>query len=82
MRHLKLTEAVFTDLQLAFESSDAECTWYLDLERGQVLMITDEITSAYEQLVEEAEEKGVELAVALAERDLHDCERDLVLEAD
>jgi hypothetical protein len=32
------------DLELAFQSSDDESTWYLDLETGDVTMMPDEST--------------------------------------
>jgi hypothetical protein len=81
-RSLKLTHALLIDLEVAFESSDAECTWYLDLERGLVPMVTDEIFSAYKRVTEQAEELGIEFADAVAQSNLPDWEKEAVLEAD
>src|SRR5439155_4666365 len=79
---LKLDDDLLTDLEIAFESSDAECTWYLDLEGGQVSMVTEEIASAHSMLTEEADEQGVELAQAVRQSALADWEKEAVLEAD
>jgi hypothetical protein len=70
------------DLETAFESSDAELNYYLDLESGELLMVTDEISSEYERLRESAEESGLDFAQVLAQSKLPDWMKEAVLEAD
>lgn len=66
------------DLELAFESSDAECSYYLDLDSGEVLFVTDEMRSAFEELSEAAEIRDIEFTEALAESGLADWMKDAV----
>ena len=66
-RRLKID---LSDLELAFENSGFELMYYLDLESGEVLLVTDEMRSAFEEISEVAETDGIEFAEALAHSDL------------
>jgi predicted nucleotidyltransferase len=74
------------ELALAFENSSWEMSYYLDLEPGQVIWISDETRAELEELYEEAYEpegdEEVDLAEALQDSDLHEWQKELVLEAD
>src|SRR6266545_3102319 len=64
----------FVDLEAAFEDASGAVRYYLDLETGQVVMITDEIRVELEAIYEELDaEPGAEddaFAAALRQRDL------------
>jgi len=78
-RRLKVDLAA---LEVAFESSDFESTWYLDLETGKVLLIPEETASYREELTALAEEQGIDFAQAVAQSDLPDWEKEVTLDAD
>ena len=65
----------------AFENSDPECTYYLDLETGEVAAATGEMSSAAEELTELAEEEGIELEQAVAASNLPDWMKEPVIVA-
>ena len=71
-----------TDLESAFENSVAECDWFLDLESGDVIMLTYEMATTYSTLIEEAEESGIDFAQALEQSDLADWMKEAVAQAD
>ncbi|MFB0546977.1 MAG: hypothetical protein ACETWB_08705 [Anaerolineae bacterium] len=54
------------ELEFAFEDASGGASYYLDLETGQVVMITGEIRRELEDLYEEAynEEEGEPIALA------------------
>ena len=74
------------ELIFAFEDASWMTNHYLDTETGQVLTVMDDIRSQLEDLYEEAYELDPEsppdLAVLLEDRDLHDWEKQALLEAD
>ena len=74
-RRLKID---MTSLEMAFEASDNESPFYLDLEKAEVLQAADEAQSDFERLSEEAEEAGIEVEEALAMSDLQDWEKEMV----
>lgn len=74
-RRLKID---LSELAFAFEGSGLECMHYLDLETGEVLMVTDEMRSAFEELSEVAETEGLQFAEALAASDLADWMKEAV----
>jgi hypothetical protein len=73
------------DLELAFDGESQETAWYLSLETGQVVMVTDEIRAELETILEEiASEGGDEPAAfadALARRNLPQWMQEAVQEA-
>jgi hypothetical protein len=46
------------DLDLAFDNASWETSYYLDLETGQVIMVTDEISRELEAIDEELDREG------------------------
>ena len=67
-----------TSLEMAFESSDNESPFYLDLENAEVHQAADEAQGDFERLTEEAEEAGIEIEEALAMSDLQDWGKEVV----
>jgi hypothetical protein len=64
------------DLALAFDSSFGEMSYYLDIETGQVLVVTDETRWAMEQIYEAQYDPdnpdAFDLETALSQSDLRD----------
>ncbi len=77
VRRLKID---LSDLELAFENSSLEMNCYLDLESGEVILITDEVQREYEKfcatLTEEREESPEAFAAALEQYNTHDWIKD------
>src|SRR3954471_6991390 len=46
------------ELDVAFDGVSLETTWYLSLETGQVVMVTDEIRAELESILEEVASEG------------------------
>lgn len=71
-------------LELAFDDRSVETSYYLDLETGEVVAVTDEISleleAIYDGMPEEADEDPFE--EALRDRDLPDWTKDELREAD
>lgn len=65
-------------IELAFGGPDLECAYYLNLESGDLLMVTQEMQSAFEELSEQAETAGIDFAEALAASDLPDWMKEAV----
>jgi hypothetical protein len=57
-------------LEIGFENSGPELSYYFDRETGDVILVTDELRSAFERISEDAESEGVEFGTALAKSDL------------
>ena len=70
----------------AFDSGPSEASYFLDLETGEVSLVTEEIRSeleaCYEAMAEARAQGAVTLAEILERRDLPQWEKELVLEAD
>lgn len=83
---LKRLQVEMGELVFAFEDASFEMSHFLDLETGQVVSITDETRRELEEIYEEADDPSsqqpVDLAQVLQERDLHDWQREALLEAD
>ena len=60
------------ELAYIFDANETELTWYLDLETGQILLITDETRYQLESIIDQyGDEDGqIDLETALAELDL------------
>jgi predicted nucleotidyltransferase len=75
----------FGELGMAFEDASWQMNYYLDLETGQVVWISDEIRSQLEDLYEQAydpdSEEPEDLAGVLHDQDLPDWEKEELLEA-
>jgi hypothetical protein len=74
-----------TDIADALENANLEARSFLDLETGQVALVTDEVRREMEALYEEigdAEDIDRAFAEALARRDMPDWMREAVEEAD
>jgi hypothetical protein len=73
-------------LTSAFEDASWTTAYYLDLETGEVLVITEEIRSEPEEIHEETYEpeagQDFDLAAVLRERDIPEWQQDVPLEAD
>jgi hypothetical protein len=83
-RRLKLD---LVDLAAAFDNASWEMSYFLDLETGRVILLTDDTRSQYDRLVEAiGDVDQVEWAVAfestLKDWDLPDWQRESVREAD
>ena len=72
------------ELMYIFDDASWETSHYLDLETGQVVMITDETRWELERIYEEhdPEEQPFDLAEILQQRDLSEWRRQTLLEAD
>ncbi len=83
MRELKLDLGM---LIYAFEDASWMMNYYLDLETGQVVMISDDTRRQLERIYEGADdaeaEAGFGLAQVLRQSDLHEWQQDELLEAD
>ena len=75
----------FDDLEEAFDNTSGVVRYYLDLETGQVVMITDEIRDELEGIYREIDEESAAeddgFAVALEQHNLPGWMRDMVAEA-
>lgn len=87
-REMRRIEIDLADLMIAFESASYEMHYYLDLETGQVLWISDEIDRELETIYHQAEqaidaESGEDLdpVAAIEASDLSDWEKEAALEA-
>jgi hypothetical protein len=73
------------DLEEAFDDGSLETAWYLSLETGQVVMVTDEIRTELERILKEVASAGDErpgaFADALARRKLPEWMQESVQEA-
>jgi Uncharacterised protein family (UPF0158) len=83
LRQLKLD---LDELAFAFENWRYEHQYYLDLETGEVVMVTDEIRreleDIYEELSHEGDEEATRFMEALQKRDLHDWQKEALAVAD
>lgn len=83
MRKLKVD---LSELAFAFESHFDELSNYLDLETGELVVVTDETSSQlealYEQMMVEEDEEAPALADLLAAENLPEWEKQAVLQAD
>lgn len=74
------------ELKYAFEDASWETSRYLDLETGQVMMVTDEmrweLESIYEEVYDPDAEQPIDLAEILQQRDLPEWQRQMLLEVD
>ena len=74
------------ELVMAFEDATWERNYYLDLESGQVVWISQEtrwqLESIYEETYDPDSEESVELTEVLQDYDLPDWEKEVLLEAD
>jgi Uncharacterised protein family (UPF0158) len=75
----------FDDLEMAFDDASGAARYYLDLETGQVLMITDEIRDELEAIYrgfdDERAAEDDAFAAALEQHNLPDWMREMVAEA-
>jgi hypothetical protein len=62
------------DLELAFETSPGTAEGYVDLDTGQVILLTEDIQAVHQQVREFMEDHGVGFDEALARLRLHDWE--------
>lgn len=83
MRKLKVD---LGELEAAFENASWEASYYLDLETGQVVMITGETSRDLERIYEETydatKEEQIPLPDILQQSDLRDWQKQVLLEAD
>ena len=83
MRKLKIDLSELAD---AFDNSSPEAGYFLDLETGQVVLITEETRSELEQIYEAmygaGDEPRMPFAEALQQRDLPDWQQAILVEAD
>ncbi len=74
-----------TDLDQAIENTDFEHQFYLDLETGEVVLVDEETRSELERIYEELNEAGdgefKHIERAIAESEIADWQKELVLEA-
>jgi hypothetical protein len=88
--HLRRLKIDLSELELAFENSSWEVAYFLDLETGKVLFVQEntfrDIENIYENYPDDEEDEEdaepIVLKDVLDEMDLHDWERELLLEAD
>lgn len=75
-----------SELESAFESSFETTSHYLDLETGQITMMTENVRSQleeiYEQMPSQEEGEPIDFAAALEQCHVPDWEKDSLLEAD
>jgi hypothetical protein len=73
-------------LEMAFEDASWESSYYLDLETGQVIWITQEtrweLESLYEEGFDPESEEPMDLVKAIEEAGFPDWQQELLLEAD
>ena len=83
MRRLKID---ISELAEAFDNVSPEVGYFLDLETGQVVMITEETRSELEQIYAAmygaGDEPRVPFAEALRQRDLPDWQQEMIVVAD
>jgi len=81
---MKKIKVNLSELTYIFDDAWWETSHYLDLETGQVVMVTDETRQELESIYEEynPEEQPFDLAEILQERDLPEWQRQTLLEAD
>jgi len=83
MRRLKLD---LSELVLAFEDASLEIDRFLDLETGQVIIMTDEIREELNKIYTKVYSKSAEELMlfdeALRQRNLPDWEQEMLIEAD
>ncbi len=76
----------WADLELAFDNSSWEMSYYLDTETGQTLMVMDEsrryLEEIYEAYYDPDNSEEFNLEAALAESNLPDWQKEAVREAD
>lgn len=70
------------ELTLALDNTSWEINYYLDLETGDIALVTDETRRELEELYAEIGEAETDLAELLQERDLPDWRKQALLEAD
>lgn len=74
------------ELESAFDNASHELRYYLDLETGDVVMVTDEarreVVALDEEIYGDGDEPCVPFAGALAQRDLPDWMKEAVAEAE
>ncbi len=90
--HLRQLKVEMSELELAFDTSDWENGYYLDIETGSVMMVQENtfrdlenIYSEYEYESDQDEEENqdtIDLAETLDGMDLEDWERQVLLQAD
>jgi hypothetical protein len=82
---MKKLEIDLADLTIAFEDRTWGMSYYLDLETGQVVAVSDEIQGQLEDLHVELDDAGIEppydLAGILREQDVPEWEQEAMLEA-
>lgn len=75
-----------SELEIAFENSLHELSYYLDLQTGEVVVVTEdarrELEEIYAQIIGEDGQEMVPLEEALQERDLQEWQREDVRVAD
>jgi len=75
-----------SELESAFESSFETMSHYLDLETGQIVMITEDIHWRLEEIYKEMQgqegDEPIDFATALEQCDVPDWEKDMLQEAD
>ena len=85
-RHVKVENIDMEELVIALDNDFYELHYYLDLETGQVLMITDEFRSELEEIYDEIyDDEGnrtVSLEEHLRQRDDPGWQQEMLLEAD
>lgn len=73
------------ELAMAFEDASRESSYFLDLETGQVVWISDETRRQLERIYEQAGDQGsdeaADLTKALQDFDLHSWQKGALLEA-
>ncbi len=88
--HLRRLKIDLDELELAFGTSDWENAFFLDTDTGEVLLVQENIFRDLENIYEnypedddeEEDAEPIVIADVLDEMDLHDWERELLLEAD
>ncbi|MEW5985908.1 MAG: UPF0158 family protein [Chloroflexota bacterium] len=76
----------WSELELAFDNSFPEMSYYLDTETGRVLMVSDEIReqleSLYEEFFDPDSEENFDLPAVLQQQAITEWEQEQLLEAD
>ena len=83
---MKKLQVDLGELAMAFEDATGEWSYYLDLETGQVIWISQETRSELESIYEESSdpdsEESADLAQMLQDSDMADWQKEALLEAD
>jgi hypothetical protein len=83
---MKKLQLELGELSMAFEDASWETSYFLDMETGQVVSITQDTRWQLETIIEEhcdpESEEPMNLAAVLQEHDLPDWEKEFLLEAD